>query len=1790
MALFNGTPRIMIVEDEGIIAQDIKSCLESLGYIVSNIAFTGKEAIDKLESDLPDLILMDIVLKGDIDGSETAREIKNRYNVPIVYLTAYEDDKTLNRAKQTEPLGYILKPFEERYLRSSIEMALYKHQMETLLKENERWLSTILKSVGDAVIVSDEKGFIRFMNPVAESLTGYKIEEASGKKVEEIIVLIDESSGETVENPVNIVLKDDIVIGRTNHTILISKSGNKIPIDHSASPIRDEKGLLKGAVLIIQDITERKNSERVLKENENKYRNLFDFATDAIFVQSLDGRIISVNNKACELFGYSREEFRNMKFSDLIGENITDSTFLIYQSLKEKGNYQFESRYKCKDGSFVDVDISMKLIRLHDEEVVQLFVRDISDKKAAQEKLNILAAAVKSISEAVSITDNEGKLIFVNQAFERMYGYKSSEILGKEINFLRSSKNSPELLQLIDTKTKQGGWQGELINVTKDGREFPIYLSTSLLKNDKGETIASIGIANDITERKAYENALRLSEQRYQDLYDSAPDMYFSILPDGTVKSVNKSGAEYLGYNVDELIGNEVWKVVYKDDLEYVTKKMMKIFTTKLTGENLEFRKVKKDGTVIWVNESTKLLFDKNGEPKELFIICRDITKNKEFQLALQESERKYRNLAHHVPVSVARYSLITNEFEYANKEFERQMGCSVEEYSKLSRQEKSAIIYNEDREKVYHNYEKWKRENCRGMLHFDYRIVNRKGEFMWLDTFIYADFDETGKPAIMNEICIDITERKNAELSILASERRYRNLASNAPVAVTRINAKTMKYEYVNDEFTRQTGFTMDEYNNLSKEELKALSYPEDFKRVNEFFNKWKENGFKGTHKLEYRLFNRSGEIIWLDTYLYADFDEKGNLLAINQICIDITEQKKANEKIKENEEKYRNLASNAPVAVTRFLIKENIYDFANEEFTRQSGYTIEEYNRIDDNKLIEMVHPEDRERIFRFYKDWSKGGYKGTQHIDYRIFNRFKKLVWLDTYLYAEFDKEGKAFAINQICIDITEQKKAQEELREKDKKFKVLIDNVNDIITLLNKDGDIKFSSPSLEKLLGYKENEFLNNNILNYIHPDDRDAFIEKFNLISSKTDKNILNVQFRCLTSSGEWKWHEGNLQNLLDEPLIEAIILTQRDITERKKAEEEILLQKSYFQQLFENSPEGIVMLDNEDRVVNVNKGFEKMFQYSLEEIKGKTLNNFIVPESLQEQASQFSLFVVKGEIIQRETVRKRKDGSNVEVSILAYPITLGENQIGIYGIYSDITERKETEKALRNSEERYKAFIKQSTEGIWRFEFLEPISIDLPHEEQLKLIFRYGYLAECNDVFAKMYGYDSATELIGTRLSDLLPESDPRNIEFIKSGIASGYKIDNQESYETDRFGNTRVFINNLVGILENNYLVRVWGTQRDITEAKRAQEELQRTQLKLATLLENLPDVVLYEIGPTYFISENVKDLLGYPQSMFIENKDFLKSLMHPSDRMVVEEKNKEWEENGSKGVLNTEFRARRENGEYLWIEDHKIKLKMNDGSEKIAGVLIDVNEHKRAEAKLKTLAEKLSQSNKELEQFAYVASHDLQEPLRMVSSYIQLLQKRYKGSLDAQADEFINYAVEGVSRMKMLINDLLIYSRVNTREFEFEPVDCNLVLKQTISNLKTAIDESGAIIRVEPLPTVYANSLYMGQLFQNLLSNAIKFRKEGVRPEITVSAKHNQNEWMFSVSDNGIGLEKEFAEKIFVIFQRLHSNSEYPGTGIGLAICKRIAEKFGGHIWVESEKGKGATFHFTVPDRED
>ncbi|HEX7628286.1 MAG TPA: response regulator [Candidatus Methanoperedens sp.] len=258
--------KILVVEDEGIIAMHIQNSLINLGYSVSGLASSGEEAIEMAKNYQPDLVLMDIVLAGKMDGIEAADHIRNNYNMPVIYLTAHGDKSTFHRAKITEPYGYLLKPFKERELHIAIEIALYKYGIEARLKAIDGLLTTILQSIGDAIITTDIKGFIIFLNSVAATLTGWDQEEAEGKNLTDVFNIADDQTNKPIENPVTRINQDGIDHSLPPDTILISRDGNKIPIDGNGAPLRDEKGVVKGAIFIFRDNTERKRAKDEIKK------------------------------------------------------------------------------------------------------------------------------------------------------------------------------------------------------------------------------------------------------------------------------------------------------------------------------------------------------------------------------------------------------------------------------------------------------------------------------------------------------------------------------------------------------------------------------------------------------------------------------------------------------------------------------------------------------------------------------------------------------------------------------------------------------------------------------------------------------------------------------------------------------------------------------------------------------------------------------------------------------------------------------------------------------------------------------------------------------------------------------------------------------------------------------------------------------------------------------------------------------------------------------------------------------------------------------------------------------------------------------------------------------------------------------------------------------------------------------------------------------------------------------------------------------------------------------------
>lgn len=385
--------------------------------------------------------------------------------------------------------------------------------------------------------------------------------------------------------------------------------------------------------------------------------------------------------------------------------------------------------------------------------------------------------------------------------------------------------------------------------------------------------------------------------------------------------------------------------------------------------------------------------------------------------------------------------------------------------------------------------------------------------------------------------------------------------------------------------------------------------------------------------------------------------------------------------------------------------------------------------------------------------------------------------------------------------------------------------------------------------------------------------------------------------------------------------------------------------------------------------------------------------------------------------------------------------------------------------------------------------------------------------------------------------------------------------------------------------------------------SERKALEEELKESEEKYREVFNNANDMIALNLmednglpGKFIDVNEIAIERLGYSYDELMN--------MTPKD-IVAPEKRSEMPKNAlklfEKGHARFEIIHQTKDGKKIPVEvnNHLFELK---GKKVALAISRDITERKRAEEALKESYDNLElkvkertreleevinefkRSNEELEQFAHVASHDLREPLRMITSFLQLLEKRYKDQLDQDANEFIEYAVDGAKRLDDKIKDLLKYSQVSGREREYVTVNCERVLEETLINLKISIDENNAVITHDPLPSVKGDEKLLVQLFQNLIANAIKYRSLET-PHIHISAKHKKDQYLFSIKDNGIGIDSVHLRRIFTIFQRLHTNDEYEGTGIGLAIAQKIVHQHGGEIWVESERGIGSIFYFTI-----
>jgi len=639
-------PKILIVEDENIVANDIQQRLMNLGYNIVGIVSTGEEAVKKAIATSTDLVLINVRLKGGMDGIETASALRFQYGIAVVFLSAYADDDTLRRASKTEPFGYILKPFEERELHTTIEMALYRRELERKFKKNETWYGTTLRSIGEAVISIDTSGTIKFMNTTAENLTGWKMNEVLGEDWLKVFRTAEKSTKLSFTNPVDQILKNKITAVLKNHDTLISREGKEIPVDESASPITDEVGNIVGVVLVFRDVSERKQVKEALKTSQEYAQSIINSSLDMIIANDKNRNIIEFNKAAEETFGYNIKEILGKHVSILFAN--PEESNKVYKTTVEQSRCVQEVVSKRKNGELFHCLLSASILRNAKGEMIGVMgvSRDITERNHAEQALRESEERYRTLVELSPdpiIVHTGGRIVFVNTAAVQIFAAKSpDDLVGRSVVEMVHADYrvivKDRILQMLKLGKRVPTIEEKFIRL--DGTTFEAEVAAMPFLWE-GKFAIQV-VLRDVTERIKAEQAIRGSEAKYRSLIENVLDGVYQTTPDGEILTANPALARMLGYESEtDLLLLNIEKELYIDSEK--RRQYLKLLNKEGRVKNAEFKLRRKDGQIIDVLENARVVRSRLGDILYYEGTITDITELKNVQEALRISEERFR-------------------------------------------------------------------------------------------------------------------------------------------------------------------------------------------------------------------------------------------------------------------------------------------------------------------------------------------------------------------------------------------------------------------------------------------------------------------------------------------------------------------------------------------------------------------------------------------------------------------------------------------------------------------------------------------------------------------------------------------------------------------------------------------------------------------------------------------------------------------------------------------------------------------------------------------------------------------------------------------------------------------------------------------------------------------------------------------------------------------------------------------------------------------------------------------
>ncbi|HMP98553.1 MAG TPA: PAS domain S-box protein [Cyclobacteriaceae bacterium] len=1317
------------------------------------------------------------------------------------------------------------------------------------------------------------------------------------------------------------------------------------------------------------------------------------------------------------------------------------------------------------------------------------------------------------------------------------------------------SKLSSSLLKVIETRAAQPmATQKYDIPVRNSNRFEERYwdpLNIPVI-NNKQELCYIIHTVVDVTERELErrkhldtEALLKHSENLFKNVFDHSASGIAVIDLSGKYLDVNKSFSRITGYTKDQILKKKFQDITHPDDLEKDLLYLEKLQKGEVDYYRLEKRYITKEGSIAWVLLIVSLVKNKKGEPLYFISHIQDITVQKKIELSLKEVMQRYESLFKQNPDAV--FSLDPQGyFTSANQATLNLLACSMKDilnksfHPFLAEDEKPRVVsLFEDALKGHAQY-------------YETRIITTNGKLIIVSVALMPILIENNITGVYG-IARDITNAKELQEQVKLERDISYHIINNLPAAFFLFNRQG-KFLRWNKSLENVSGYTSAEV-----EHMQPLDFFSEAEKELVAANIEKAFSEGGTY-VEANLLTRNNELI--PYYFSGSYIDYLGEACIIGFAINMQEQKNAAEEVKKSRKQFQDLVQTINGIVWEIEPQGMNFTYVSPQAEQILGYPLAQW--FNNGFWESILYPEDRNYAINYCIEQTR--LQKNHDFEYRMMAADGRIVWVHDLVNVVIEN-GAPVRLRGLMVDVTQKKNAEEAARKNQEALQNIMDQSVDIICTLDEAGKFIKVSAAVEKIWGYKPAEIEGKEFSNFIHPDDLENAIEVSREIVS--GKQITNFENRYVHKNGKavpmvWSvnWDE-------QEKIVYGIA---RDASEKKEAELKLQLSERKFKSLVQEGSDLISVIDKGGKYLYASPNSLIIKHLGPDVYLGRTAFEFIHPEDRAAMLKEFERLKTEKRIKVPPFRYRSENGEWRWIESIATNLLDDPAVQGIVVNSHDVTDKRNIEDAIKEEREQYQSLFMKAPAFICVLKGKDHV-YEMANEEYLRVFGKENILGKTvTEVFP---------ELAETGIYELLNKVFETGVPFeVKEmhGIVnrSGVMTEVWVNFTYQAYRNVK---NEIEGIL-------VFGI--DVTDhvlnRKKIQESNERLELVTKATSDAVWDWDL--ITNQVYWGEGFKTIFGYEIESSVTDISMWTKGIHPEDKDSVNLSI----ENALAGTYSNwadEYRFKKANGEYVFAKDKALIIRNEQGKAiRMVGALQDVTYEKVHEESLRRLNAQLALSNQELEQFAYVVSHDMQEPLRMISSFMGLLDKKYGQLIDEQGHKYIDFAIDGAKRMRQIILDLLEFSRVGRIKEEEAEVNLNEVLDEVKTLLQRSIEIQDAKIKSDQLPVIKIAYSHVRQLFQNFLSNALKYSKEKTAPEISISVKEHNSYYEFAFTDNGIGINEKYFERIFIIFQRLHTREQYSGTGIGLALCKKIVEYYGGRIWLQSEEGKGSTFYFTLP----